>query len=229
MQPLGKAGGGDGQVQRVVAPGGVVEVDRAGLPVVVQDVVEVQVGVDQPVSCRVLAEAGQDGLDALGCLAEDAPYGRVEGQPGEPAVVPGSCPGEVADVQGRAGEAGRRPESAGVAVQRSQDAAEVGDQPPGGAAGAGTALDPAEPDAAAAGRELRGGYPDAEPGGRDGHAGVAGQRGQPGQLGVELGVAAAAGQAHPDDQALACGGVAAEQVTGRRAHPAQPPRYALLV
>jgi hypothetical protein len=80
------------------------------------------------------------------------------------------------------------------------------------------------------GGEARGGHPGAEPGGRDGQAGVAGKRGQPGQLPIKLGVAAAAGQAHPDDQALAGCGVAAEQVIGVLAHPAQPPdRQALPV
>jgi hypothetical protein len=47
-------------------------------------------------------------------------------------------------------------------------------------------------------------------------------------LSIELGVAAAAGQAYPDDQAFADSGVAAEQVIGVLAHPAQPPdRYSL--
>ncbi len=42
---LGDVVGRDRQVQGVVAPGGVVEVDRAGLAVVVQDVLQAQVGV----------------------------------------------------------------------------------------------------------------------------------------------------------------------------------------
>ena len=60
--------GRDRQVQGVVTPGGVVEVDRAGLAVVVQDVLQAQVGVDQPVTGRVVAEAGEHGVDPPGRL-----------------------------------------------------------------------------------------------------------------------------------------------------------------
>jgi len=113
-------------------------------------------------------------------------------------------------------------------MQGGDHPAEVGDQPPGWLVSAGPARDPAEPDAAPAARKARGGHPGAEPERRDGQAGVAGERGQPGQLSIELGVAAAAGQAYPDDQAFAGSGVAAEQVIGVLAHPAQPPdRYSL--
>jgi hypothetical protein len=177
---------------------------------VVQDVVEVQVGVDQPMGGRLPAEGGQDGLDAFGCLAEDMPHGRVRGcRAGRSACqvpAPVRCWMFTA---GRVKPGGRRNPWA-WRVQRSQDTAEVGDQPPGRAASARAALDPAERYAAAAGRKLRGGRAGAESGGRDGQAGVAGQGGQPGQFGVEFAVASSAGQAHPDDQALTRGRVTAE-------------------
>ena len=78
-----------------MAPRGVIEVDRAGLPVVVQHIVQVQVGVDEPVPGPVLAEAGEHGLDSPGCLGEDAPHRRVDGPPGQLAGMPGSGPGQV--------------------------------------------------------------------------------------------------------------------------------------
>jgi hypothetical protein len=49
-----------------VAPRGVIEVDRTGLPVVVQDVLQAQVGVDQPVTRWALAKAGEHGFDPSG-------------------------------------------------------------------------------------------------------------------------------------------------------------------
>jgi len=185
--------------------------------------------VDQPVTRRVPAKAGEHGFDSPGRLAEDAPHRRLDGLLGQLGGMPGPGPGQMPDVQGRAGEPRRRAESSGVAVQRADHPAEVRDQPPGRPVSAEPALDPAECDAAPAWK-LRGSHAGAEPGDRDGQAGVAGGGGQPGQLGVELAVAAAAWQAHPDDQALAGSGVAAEQLIGVLAHPAQPPdRYALLV
>jgi hypothetical protein len=196
----------------------------------VHDVVPAQVSVDQPEPCRVPAQEDEHGVDSPGCLGQEPPHCRVDGPPGQLVRVPSSGPGQVPDVQDRPGEPGRRAESPGVLVERGDHPAEVRDQPPGRPGAAGPALDPGERDAARSVWKPGCGRPDAEPGQRDGQAGVAGQRGQPGQLGVELGVAAAAGRADPDHKALAAGGVAAEQVVVVLSHPAQPPdRYALLV
>lgn len=106
---------------------------------VVQDIVQAQVGVDQPVSCWVLAQEGEYGFDSPGCLGEQVPHPGVDGPSGQLAGVPGSGPGQVLDVQDWPGEFGRRAESLGVLVERGDHLAEVRDQPPGrpGAAGPG--------------------------------------------------------------------------------------------
>ncbi len=174
---LGDAVDRDRQVQGVVPPGGVVEVQRAGLPPVVQDVAQVQVGMDQPVHGRARAESGQHRLDPVGHLAEQPPGGRVDRPAGELGGVGGAGPGQPPHVEGWAGEAGRRAEPAGVAVQGGQDAAEVGDQPPRRAGLAVAALDPREGDAAPPGRPARG-WP---PGCRSGPPGRSGRCRGPGR------------------------------------------------
>jgi hypothetical protein len=63
---------------------------------------------------------------------EHEPHRRVDRLPGELDGVPDSGPGQVVNVQGRAGETGRRAETLCVAVQRTQAPAQVSDQPPGG-------------------------------------------------------------------------------------------------
>jgi hypothetical protein len=65
--------GRDGQVQGIVAPRGVIEVDRAGLRAMVQDIGQARVGVDQPVTRGALTEPAELGFDPPGCPGQEAP------------------------------------------------------------------------------------------------------------------------------------------------------------